>query len=91
MLAFLGMTTLPGMLITDWYAAGIGHEFGLEGTLAVEEHMQDTMWGIAGFGLAGASSGPLSVPAADHDRAVAGGPDALVVGGRGGRRLRGAS
>jgi len=50
-LAFLGMTTLPGMLITDWYAAGIGHEFGLEGTLAVEAHMQDTMWGIAGFGL----------------------------------------
>ena len=45
------MTTLPGMLITDWYAAGIGHEFGLEGTLAVEAHMQDTMWGIAGFGL----------------------------------------
>ena len=50
-LGFLGMTTLPGMLITDWYAAGIGHEFGLEGTLAVEAHMQDTMWGIAGFGL----------------------------------------
>ena len=50
-LAFLGMTTLPGMLITDWYAAGIGHEFGLEGTLAVEKHMQGTMWGIAGFGL----------------------------------------
>ena len=50
-LGFLGMTTLPGMLITDWYAAGIGHEFGLEGTLAVEAHMQDTMWGIVGFGL----------------------------------------
>jgi len=51
LLAFAGMVTLPGMLITDWYASGIGHEFGLEGTQAVEAYMQDTMWGIAGFGL----------------------------------------
>ena len=51
MLGFLGMATLPGMLITDWYAAGIGHEFGLEGTQAVESHMESTMWGIAGFGM----------------------------------------
>ncbi len=70
-LAFLGMTTLPGMLITDWYAAGIGHEFGLEGTLAVEKHMQGTMWGIAGFGLAGLHR-DRPVPAAHHARAVAG-------------------
>ena len=49
LLAFAGMVTLPGMLITDWYASAIGHEFGLEGTQAVESYMESTMWGVARF------------------------------------------
>jgi hypothetical protein len=48
-LGFLGATTLPGMLMSDWYVAGIGHFYGLEGTTAVEDHMFATMWGIKGF------------------------------------------
>jgi hypothetical protein len=62
LLAFAGMVTLPGMLITDWYAAGIGHEFGLDGTQAVESYMQDTMWGVAGFGIAAMAGFVIGVP-----------------------------
>ncbi len=62
LLAFAGMVTLPGMLITDWYASAIGHEFGLEGTQAVEAYMQDTMWGVAGFGIAAMAGFVVGVP-----------------------------
>jgi len=62
LLAFAGMVTLPGMLITDWYASGIGHEFGVEGTQAVEAYMQDTMWGIAGFGIASMAGFLIGTP-----------------------------
>ena len=48
---FVGISTLPGLLMSDWFDSAIGQAFGLEGTLAVEKHMQGTMWGIAGFGL----------------------------------------
>ena len=46
LLGFAGATTLPGMLLTDWYDSAIGQLYGLEGTLAVGEHMADTMWGV---------------------------------------------
>lgn len=45
-LGFVGATTLPGMLFTDWYDSAIGQLHGLEGTLAVHELMSDTMWGV---------------------------------------------
>jgi hypothetical protein len=61
-LGFHGMTTLPGMLITDWYASAIGHEFGYAGTHAVETYMQDTMWGVAGFGIAAMLGFVVGVP-----------------------------
>ncbi len=62
LLAFAGMVTLPGMLITDWYASAIGHEYGLSGTEAVEAYMQDTMWGVAGFGIAAMAGFVIGVP-----------------------------
>ena len=63
-LGFLGMTTLPGLLITDWYASAIGHEFGYAGTHAVETYMQDSMWGVAGFGIAAMLGFVIGVPLA---------------------------
>ena len=77
------MMTLPGMLITDWYAAGIGHVYGLEGTTAVEDHMQATMWGIAGFGIASMAGfligTPLSTIALCGPVWCAGGPSPAVI------------
>ena len=61
-LGFAGMVTLPGMLITDWYASAIGHEYGLAGTQAVETYMESTMWGIAGFGIAAMAGFVIGVP-----------------------------
>ena len=34
--AFLGISTLPGLLFVDFYDSAIGQEYGVEGTLAVE-------------------------------------------------------
>ena len=62
LLAFAGMVTLPGMLITDWYASAIGHEFGYAGTHAVETYMEDTMWGVMGFGIASMAGFIIGVP-----------------------------
>jgi hypothetical protein len=63
-LGFLGATTLPGMLMSDWYVAGIGHLYGLEGTVAVEDHMFATMWGIKGFIVPGMLGFALALPLA---------------------------
>jgi hypothetical protein len=45
-LGFVGMTTLPGLLFSDWYDSAIGQLYGPEGVQAVQERMSDTMWGI---------------------------------------------
>jgi hypothetical protein len=50
------------MLITDWYASAIGHEFGLEGTQAVEHYMESTLWGVPGFGIAAMAGFVIGVP-----------------------------
>lgn len=63
-LGFLGATTLPGMLMSDWYVAGIGHFHGLDGTLAVEDHMFATMWGVKGFIIPGMLGFVLALPLA---------------------------
>ena len=48
-IGFAGMVTLPGMLISDWYQAGIGHFYGQQGVKQVEDQMIGTMWGLKGF------------------------------------------
>lgn len=45
---FVGMTTLPGLLFTDWYDSAIGQAFGAEGVAAVHDRM-DLMWGVPVF------------------------------------------
>jgi hypothetical protein len=51
-LAFLGISTLPGFLIVDFYDSAIGQAFGVEGTLAVERVMEP-MWGLGAMALPG--------------------------------------
>ena len=63
-IAFAGMVTLPGMLISDWYQAAIGHSYGLEGVNAVEDRMIGTMWGLKGFMVAGFPGLALALPLA---------------------------
>jgi hypothetical protein len=63
-IGFVGMVTLPGMLITDWFDSAIGHVYGVEGVHQVENHMLDTMWGPVGFMIPGMLGFALSVPLA---------------------------
>ena len=63
-IGFAGMVTLPGMLISDWYQAAIGHHYGLEGVKQVEDQMFTTMWGLKGFMVAGLPGLALALPLA---------------------------
>ena len=63
-IGFAGMVTLPGMLISDWYQAGIGHHYGLEGVKQVEDQMFTTMWGLKGFMVAGFPGLAFALPLA---------------------------
>jgi hypothetical protein len=45
LLAFLGMTTMPGFLLADFYDSAIGQVFGADGNVAVEDRMGD-MWAL---------------------------------------------
>lgn len=62
-LAFLGITTLPGFLIVDFYDSAIGQEFGVEGTLAVERAMRP-MWGLEVMAVSGLVGFLLCLPVA---------------------------
>lgn len=63
-LGFLGMTTLPGLLFSDWYDSAIGQLYGAEGVQAVQERMSDTMWGIPVFTTPGMIGFMLALPLA---------------------------
>lgn len=45
---FVGLATMPGPLILDWYDSAIGQAFGTEGNAAVEARLE-AMWGPAVF------------------------------------------
>ena len=60
---FAGMTTLPGLLFSDWYDSAIGQNFGAEGAEQVQETMQ-AMWGIPVFTTPGLVGLMLSLPLA---------------------------
>ena len=62
-LAFLGISSLPGFLIVDFYDSAIGQEFGVEGTLAVERAMEP-MWGLQVMALSGLVGFLLCLPVA---------------------------
>lgn len=63
-IGFAGMVTLPGMLISDWYQAGIGHFYGQQGVQQVEDQMIGTMWGLKGFMVFGIPGLALALPLA---------------------------
>jgi hypothetical protein len=63
-LGFLGATTLPGMLLSDWYAAAIGHFHGADGLTTIEDHMMSSMWGLKGFMIPGLLGFALALPLA---------------------------
>ena len=59
---FAGMTTLPGLLFVDWYDSAIGKEFGADGVVAVNDTMNEVMWGIPWFTLPGVAGLMLALP-----------------------------
>ena len=63
LLAFLGISTLPGFLLADFYDSAVGQVHGVDGALAVERAMSD-MWGLAVMGLTGTVGFLLCLPVA---------------------------
>lgn len=49
LLGFVGMTTLPGLLFSDWYDSAIGQLYGPDAAGAVFEKMSTSMWGVPVF------------------------------------------
>jgi hypothetical protein len=64
LLAFVGATTLPGLLVVDFYDSAIGQVAGVETTVEVNALMEDTMWGLMAIALPGLIGAALSLPVA---------------------------
>lgn len=64
LLGFTGMTTLPGLLFTDWYDSAIGQLYGAGAVTVVHDRMSDTMWGVAAFTVPGLVGFFLALPLA---------------------------
>jgi hypothetical protein len=58
---FVGVTTLPGLLFSDWYDSAVGQAYGVEGNEAVNEIMNG-MWGVPVFTLPGVLGLVLALP-----------------------------
>jgi hypothetical protein len=63
LLAFLGISSLPGFLLADFYDSAIGQVHGVDGALAVEGSMEG-MWGLGVLGLTGIAGFLLCLPVA---------------------------
>ena len=63
LLAFLGISSLPGFLLADFYDSAIGQVHGVDGALAVERAMGD-MWGLGVMGTSGIVGLLLCLPVA---------------------------
>ena len=63
LLALLGISTLPGFLLADFYDSALGQVHGVEGTLAVEQAMEG-MWGLGVMAVTGAAGFFLCLPVA---------------------------
>ena len=63
-LGFVGMTTLPGLLFSDWYDSTIGQLYGVDATNAVYEHMSHDMWGVPAMTVPGMLGFMLALPLA---------------------------
>jgi hypothetical protein len=62
--AFVGMTTLPGLLIVDFYDSAIGQVAGVGTTEQVNELMRETMWGAKAIAIPGLLGFALALPLA---------------------------
>lgn len=62
LVAFAGMTTLPGLLFVDWYDSAIGQVAGPETTVVVNDHIAETMWGPTVFVTPGIVGLVLALP-----------------------------
>ncbi len=60
---FLGLSTMPGLLLVDWFDSAIGQVYGMEGHRAVVDAMEP-MWGIPVFILPGMIGLALGLPLA---------------------------
>jgi hypothetical protein len=63
LLAFVGATTLPGLLVTDFYDSAIGQVAGVETTEAVSEAMEG-MWAVRAITIPGVIGALLALPVA---------------------------
>ncbi|TQN37322.1 hypothetical protein FHU33_3968 [Blastococcus colisei] len=63
LLAFLGISSLPGFLLADFYDSAIGQVHGVDGAVAVEQAMGD-MWGLGVMGFTGIVGFLLCLPVA---------------------------
>ena len=61
-IGFAGMTTLPGLLFSDWYDSAIGKVHGVDGVVAVQDKMGEVMWGIPWFTTPGIAGLMLALP-----------------------------
>ncbi|MCW2759995.1 MAG: hypothetical protein JWR85_196 [Marmoricola sp.] len=50
---FVGMTTLPGILVIDWYDSSIGQVYGVDAVGSMHEHMDKTLWALPFFAAPG--------------------------------------
>lgn len=62
-LAFLGITTIPGFLLADFYDSAIGQHVGADGALAIEEAMSG-MWALTVMASTGVVGLILCLPVA---------------------------
>ena len=63
LIGFMGVATMPGLLMSDWFDSAIGAAHGMEGHRAVYEHL-DQMWGIPVFIAPGIVALVLGLPLA---------------------------
>lgn len=63
LLAFVGATTLPGLLVIDFYDSAIGQAAGVETTEQVDAVLQG-MWGIKAIAIPGLVGALLCLPLA---------------------------
>ena len=52
-IGFGGLTTMPGLLASDWFESAIGQLYGVDAIEKVFGHMEDTMWGLPVFMMPG--------------------------------------
>jgi hypothetical protein len=63
LIGFMGVATMPGLLLSDWFDSAIGAAHGLEGHHAVTRAMEG-MWGIPVFTAPGIMALLLALPLA---------------------------